>query len=248
MMKVYLAINAVQAALAKQGISKDRKNIQQGYQFRGIDDVYNAISSLMAEHHLCVLPRMISRNVTERITTKTWVERGEEKTKETTLFYVVVDAEFDFVSSEDGTKHTVKTYGEAMDSGDKATNKAMSAAYKYAMMQTFAIPTEGDNDADSTTHSDIQPKSQITPRAGAWESLKPHQQKRVLTMADMVRNEISAKGYLAAGELLESEFAGEDPEMTIALWGKLDSKERNSIKQAIGDRNKELTTAGAKNE
>ena len=42
-----------------------------------------------------------------------------------------------------------------MDSGDKATNKAMSAAYKYAAMQAFAIPTEGDNDADSTTHEVI---------------------------------------------------------------------------------------------
>ena len=39
-----------------------------------------------------------------------------------------------------------------MDGGDKATNKAMSAAYKYALLQTFAIPTEGDNDADATTH------------------------------------------------------------------------------------------------
>jgi hypothetical protein len=39
-----------------------------------------------------------------------------------------------------------------MDSGDKATNKAMSAAYKYMAMQLFCIPTEGDNDADSSTH------------------------------------------------------------------------------------------------
>jgi predicted outer membrane protein len=68
------------------------------------------------------------------------------------LFYVVVEVEFDFVSSHDGTKHTVKTFGEAMDSGDKATNKAMSAAYKYAAFQAFCIPTEGDNDADATTH------------------------------------------------------------------------------------------------
>jgi hypothetical protein len=67
------------------------------------------------------------------------------------LFYVTVEVEFDFVSAEDGSKHTVKTYGEAMDSADKATNKAMSAAYKYAAMQAFCIPTEGDNDADSHT-------------------------------------------------------------------------------------------------
>jgi hypothetical protein len=68
------------------------------------------------------------------------------------LFSVVVDVEFDFVSATDGSAHTVKTYGEAMDTADKATNKAMSAAYKYACLQTFCIPTEGDNDADSFSH------------------------------------------------------------------------------------------------
>jgi hypothetical protein len=61
--------------------------------------------------------------------------------------------EFAFVSVSDGSTHIVKTYGEAMDSADKATNKAMSAAYKYACLQTFCIPTEGDNDADATTHT-----------------------------------------------------------------------------------------------
>ncbi len=145
-MKVYQAINKVQTELAKTGISKARNNQAQGYKFRGIDDVYNAISSLMAEAGLCILPRMLSREVVERV-----------NNKGTALFYVTVDAEFDLVAAEDGSKHTVKTYGEAMDSGDKATNKAMSAAYKYAVMQAFAIPTEGDNDADSHTH-EVKPK------------------------------------------------------------------------------------------
>lgn len=140
-MEVYKAINKVQAALAKEGISKDRRNQQQGYSFRGIDDVYNVLSPLLAEHGLCILPRMLSRTCEERQTRNS-----------TTMFYVTVEAEFDFVSSVDGSKHTVKTYGEAMDSGDKATNKAMSAAYKYAAFQAFAIPTEGDNDADAQTH------------------------------------------------------------------------------------------------
>lgn len=140
-MTVYKAINQVQAALSQAGISKDRRNQQQGYNFRGIDDVYNVLSPLLAKHGLCILPRMISRHCEERQTAKGGI-----------LFYVTVEAEFDFVCAEDGTKHTVRTFGEAMDSGDKATNKAMSAAYKYAAFQAFAIPTEGDNDADAHTH------------------------------------------------------------------------------------------------
>ena len=137
---VYRAINAVQADLARTGIAKDRRNQQQGYQFRGIDDVYAALAPLLAKHQLCILPRMLARTSTERQTPRGGV-----------LFYVTVEAEFDFVSAEDGSRHTVKTFGEAMDSGDKATNKAMSAAYKYAAFQAFSIPTEGDNDADAHT-------------------------------------------------------------------------------------------------
>ena len=141
-MSVYKAINAVQAALSKSGIAKDRTNSQgSGYKFRGIDDVYNAISPLLAEHGLCILPRMISRVCDEKMS-----QAGKA------LFYVTVEAEFDVVAASDGSKHTIRTFGEAMDSGDKATNKAMSAAYKYAAFQMFAIPTEGDNDADSHTH------------------------------------------------------------------------------------------------
>jgi hypothetical protein len=139
-MKVYAAINAVQADLAKEGITKNRKNQQQGYNFRGIDDVYNALSPLLAKHGLCILPRILTRDVQERATQKGGV-----------LFYVTVEAEFDFVCAEDGSSHVVRTFGEAMDSADKATNKAMSAAYKYAAFQAFAIPTEGDHDADAQT-------------------------------------------------------------------------------------------------
>ena len=140
-MEVYKAIAAVQGELAKVGIGKDGTNAQQKYKFRGIDQVYNVLSPLLAKHGLCILPRMLSRDVVER-----------RSGNGTALFYVTLEAEFDFVATADGSKHTVRTFGEAMDSGDKATNKAMSAAYKYAAFQAFAIPTEGDNDADATTH------------------------------------------------------------------------------------------------
>ena len=141
---IYKAIAAVSLDLSKEGIGKDRKNEQQGYKFRGIDDVYNALAPIIAKHGLVILPRILSRHVTERQTAKGGV-----------LFYVVVEAEFDFVAAADGSRHVVRTYGEAMDSADKATNKAMSAAYKYAAFQTFCIPTEGDNDADKTTHGEV---------------------------------------------------------------------------------------------
>ena len=149
-MNVYEAINSVQAALAKTGISKDRTNTQgSGYKFRGIDDVYNALAPLLAVNGLCILPRVLSRECAER-----------QSKAGAALFYVTLHVEFDLVAT-DGSKHVVATFGEAMDSGDKATNKAMSAAYKYMAMQVFAIPTEGNDDADAHTH-EVAPRPTVT--------------------------------------------------------------------------------------
>jgi hypothetical protein len=139
------------------------------------------------------------------------------------LFYVTVDAEFDFVSAEDGTKHTVKTFGEAMDSGDKATNKAMSAAYKYACFQAFSIPTESDNDADAHTHTPA-PKVSAT----KTDLVPPNRMAVVADVAAAIDERMSANDLIGAFE----EYSGiTDVEEKTALWGMLDSKTRSSIKK-----------------
>ena len=139
-MEVYKAISCVQGELANIGIGKNKRNQQQGYAFRGIDDVYDVLAPVLAKYSLCIIPRCISRECVERTTIK-----GAP------IFYVTVESEFHFVSAIDGSSHIAKTYGEAMDLADKATNKAMSAAYKYAAFQTFCIPVDVQ-DADATTH------------------------------------------------------------------------------------------------
>lgn len=138
--EVYGAISDVMAVMAKEGISKDRKNQQQGYSFRGIDDVYNALGKVLADNRLVMLPRVIDRQREERKTAKGGI-----------LIYTILTVEFDLVSAKDGSMHMVRMEGEAMDSADKSSNKAQSAALKYAALQVFMIPTEGDNDADAHT-------------------------------------------------------------------------------------------------
>ena len=146
-MKVYQAISDVQKALAEIGIGKGRKNQAQGYNFRGIDDVLQALAPLLSQCGLVVIPRVLS---CQRDTVV--------NAKGTTLFYVTVDVEYDLVGVEDGSKHTARILGEAMDSGDKATNKAMSAAYKYFALQTFCIPVEGVAiDSEQDSHAVVQP-------------------------------------------------------------------------------------------
>lgn len=144
---VYAAINAVMAAIGKTGISKDRKNAQQGYNFRGIDDVYNELNGLLSTHKLLMLPTLVSSEQVERVT-----KTGGA------LFYTRIIVQFKLISVQDGSSEVVTVAGEAMDSADKSSNKAQSAAYKYAAMQVFCIPTEGDNDADAS-HHEIEPRA-----------------------------------------------------------------------------------------
>lgn len=144
MAKVYQCINNVQSALSKCGISKDSVNQQQNFKFRSVDAIYNTLAPLLASNGLCMLPRVLKREMREHTTAKG-----------TVLFYCVVEVEYALVCAEDNSQHIISIYGEAMDTGDKATNKAMSAAFKYACIQTFCIPTEGDNDADGVTHTEI---------------------------------------------------------------------------------------------
>ena len=221
-MSVYKAINAVQAELAKTGILKSRRNTQgTGYNFRGIDDVYNAIAPLLAQHGLCILPRILARTCDERQTQKGGA-----------IFYVTVEAEFDLVCAEDGSKHTVRTFGEAMDMSDKATNKAMSAAYKYAAFQTFAIPTEADNDADAHTHElkARAPKHSAVKNDPAVENATPEEREALNDIAMEAMGMVKDGKPTSAREFVQSQNL--DNDQKILLWSLLDAPTRSALKTA----------------
>jgi hypothetical protein len=138
---VYAAINAITGELAKEGIAKTHANEVDDYKYRSIDDVLDRLAPLLARHRLCVLPRALERHVSER---------ADEQNR--LLLHVALRVSFTLTSVEDGTSHTVEAYGEALDGGDKATAKAMSAAYKVAMVQSFCIPVRGVEDPDRASH------------------------------------------------------------------------------------------------
>lgn len=135
---IYSLISKVMADVGS--VSKDRTNEQQKYQFRGIDDFYNACQPALVKHGVFVATRVIEQ------------KREERQSKSGgTLLWVILTVEHCF-HAPDGSYVTVTTIGEAMDSGDKASNKAMSAAMKYALVQTLCIPT-CDPEADTETQN-----------------------------------------------------------------------------------------------
>lgn len=133
---IYKALSNVMADMS--AVKKDKKNTQgSGFMYRGIDDVMNALHPALVKNGVVVVPQVLSKEREERQSRSGGVN-----------LYSIVTMSFRFFA-EDGSFVEAVTVGEAMDSGDKATNKAMSVAFKYACFQTFCIPTEELLDPDS---------------------------------------------------------------------------------------------------
>lgn len=149
-MNVYEAINAVMTEL--KPIGKNGFNQQQKYQYRGVDDVMSAISPLMQKYGLFIVPVGAE------------VVREQKNGSKSVLLYSNLVMKYRIYSA-DGTYIEAEVPGEGMDSGDKATNKALSATFKYLILQTFCIPTAElvDSESDSPVvvnemHADEPPK------------------------------------------------------------------------------------------
>lgn len=120
-------------------VSKSQKNEAQGYKFRGIDQFLNAAHPVLAKHGVFMVPRVLDSTTTERV-----LKNGS------TALRVESRVSYTFYAP-DGSYVDALLVGEGIDSSDKATNKSLSAALKYCLIQVFSIPTEDMDDGDGTS-------------------------------------------------------------------------------------------------
>lgn len=142
---IYQSIAAVMGEIGAVG--KTSKNQQQGFMYRGIDAVMNALQPALIKYGVFVVPEILEQTREERV-----------NAKGTTLIYSICKIRYTFYA-EDGSSISATVIGEGMDTGDKATNKAMSIAFKYACFQVFCIPTEEMVDPDAEVH-EVKPKTE----------------------------------------------------------------------------------------
>lgn len=131
---IYFLISKVMGEVA--GVEKNQKNTQQGYSFRGIDDLYAALQ-----------PPLVKYGVFFCTDVEKLEQTGRESKQGTMLTCTVLTVKFTFYAP-DGSSIVVRTVGEGMDSGDKSCSKAMSTALKYALLQLFCIPTSEPKDSE----------------------------------------------------------------------------------------------------
>ena len=182
---IYKAIIGVMAEI--NAIGKDRKNQQQGFAYRGIDDVMNELHAALTKNKVFVVPEVLNE---ERSTGKT--RSGGD------LFYTRLKIRFTFYT-DDGSSVSAVVIGEAMDSGDKASNKALSIGLKYAMLQVFCIPTEDEKDPDAQSPQ---------PQAGSMKPAPKKPQPAKWTAEEEKQlNEIFAATYPEDGSFVFSNNA-----------------------------------------
>lgn len=141
-MEIFKKMNSVMKEVGF--VAKTNKNNVQGYRFRGIDNFVNALYPALVNNGVFMVPRLVNEEHEIREVTRNSGKVGNDK-------FVTIHMEYDFYA-EDGSSVTIGPIpAEGLDSGDKATNKALSAALKYALIQTFSIPTEDMAEADFDT-------------------------------------------------------------------------------------------------
>ena len=163
-------------AMRKIGaIGKTSKNTQQNYAFRGIDAVYNALNPVMSELGLFVCPEILDHRREERVSEKTY----NGQTTQTLLKYSILTIKYT-IYAPDGSNVSCVVVGEGMDSGDKASNKAMSVALKYACFQLFMIPTQEMVDSDSESpEATSKAQTPNAPKAAMQEKIGTRAPARV---------------------------------------------------------------------
>lgn len=197
MAEIYQAIIGVMSDIGV--IGKEKRNTQQGFKYRGVDDVMNALQPVMVHHGLFVVPEIIDQ------------KREERQTKNKgNLIYSVCTVRYTFYA-KDGSSVQCVVIGEGMDSGDKATNKAMSIAFKYACFQVFCIPTEEMKEI--TTKMD-DPDAEIAPQS------KPVERNDKQTAVQIKAKKVKQLLY---------DISGKDADASSKLWREQYQKDENDI-------------------
>ena len=209
---IYKAIS--EAMEACEAVAKDSKNPQQGYKYRGIDAVMNAINPALRKAKIFAAPEVIESSREERTTSKGGL-----------LIYSIAKVKYTFYAA-DGSNVSAIVVGEGMDSGDKSFNKAMSAAFKYALFQVFCIPTEEmmDSEADSPEpQKKVQKNPQELAKATA-QQLSPDKTRMQIIRLFKSESEQWQKNTLENWKLEKVEDGNE------AFFGRLENHYRSTGK------------------
>lgn len=194
-------------------VSKDKFNKQQGFKYRSVDDVYSVLNPALAKNKVFILPEILDES------------REVKATRSgTQMFYVILKMKYT-IYAEDGSFIETILKGEAMDTGDKAINKAMAIAYKYLCFQLFCIPVEDmtDPDSESPELGAEKQKKDDTPKGKASDAKKTGKKTESQ----------KAKKEEPSGERNESQDDDKEGKITEAMLNTIRGEQKRT---GVGDK------------
>lgn len=215
-MNIYESITKIMEEVP--AITKSDKNEMQKFMYRGIDKVMNAMQPLLAKYKVFIVPECLEKTREERVSSK-----GGN------LIYSILKMKYKFYA-EDGSFVEAITIGEGMDSGDKASNKAMAIAMKYAMFQVFCIPTDAEDDPDKTSPEPSKPSKE----KGQPNEIKQASEKQVKIIADNYKGENLTKLLKAYNVEKLEDLSIEQASKIIQKWTeykKAQAEKKEEVKE-----------------
>ena len=119
-------------------------------------DIIDAVKPI--EHKYRVYSYPYDRKIVENdiITTKT--DYGEKNS-----FYMRIETIYRFINIDKPEEYIeIKTYGDGIDTGDKAPGKATTYADKYALMKAYKISTGEDPDKEASPEQGYKKETKVT--------------------------------------------------------------------------------------
>lgn len=210
--KIFAAMIGIMAEM--EPITKDRRNKEQGYAFRGVEDIMKAANPLFVKYQVipvCVKTETVSD---ENVKSKAGTAGFARCRRYTYRFYAIDGSSIDSVFE-----------GEGIDYGDKATRKASSSGYADMLFKTFVVPTEED-DIENHSHelsADPAPEKTYSPR----KSDDPE-------LPWMTESQCDTSVY----NIEKGLYDGQSPEFVVAK-----AREKFAVKTAFADKLKAAVLA-----
>lgn len=207
-------IEALAAVMGEvQPVGKGSRNVEFGYNFRGIDAVVNAVGPVLRKHCVIVVPELLDAAYRDVTTSK------GKPSRECTVRvrYRFYGPGGDFIDAV--------VPGESMDVSDKGAPKAMSVAYRIALLQALCIPTD-EPDPDSQSYERGQQRDE-------WETaVKPPTEAQASTFE-------SLSGALKIAELGDL-MSVWDRVVAAFKADEITTVQANSLRAGLGVRKAEL--------
>ncbi len=220
---VRIALWHVQRKIAAMGVAKLRKNQEQGFMFRGIEDIQNAIAPLFGEEGILLMPEVVELTQEERKTSQ-----GKP------LYNTKVCVVYTFVHAESGTEVKSRLYGEGANSGDKGTSIAMTSAFKTLLNQVFCIPFEamdGDQHSPEIDEKEVGREGRVTPiMTGKGNDPAALKSEITRVLKDRGKSEVDIERYW---EYMEKKYQADLPRRLPGILREMREASARDKKEAV---------------